>query len=163
MSSKLFLVCPFSCMEPFIRKKFGNNIFFITSMATESQFHNIPYLEFVKNTIACENISQIFIVNDTSCRFINGILTGKKSLGTAAEENIQNVFINNYSLIMRQPSIADKAKTLAALNIKQQALEIWQNELFKRQIIQQNIHIRGLITNKSQNKIIEIALNRSEC
>ena len=159
MHNKLFLVCPFSCMENFIRTNYGADVFFITAMATVSQFHEIEYTEVIKNVIACENINQIFIVNDTSCRFINRVLNGEKTFGTAAEKNIQNIFINNYSFIMHQSSEIDKAKALAELNIKHQAFSMMENELFKPQITRKKIHIKGLITTKSENKIVELKLH----
>ncbi len=158
MNNKLFWVCPFSCMENFLRNNFGNECYFITSMATKSQFHEIEYLEAVKKLIIYEDITQFFIVNDTSCRFINSILKGDKTFGTPAEKNIQNILIDNFSIIKRQHSMAAKAKLLAQLNIKQQALEIVENELFNPLIIQNNILIRGLITTKSENIIKEISL-----
>lgn len=158
MENKLFLVCPFSCVENFIRKKYGTNSFFITSMAAQSQFHDIKYLETIKETMTTENIRRLFIVNDISCRFINRFLKGERILDTPAEKNIQNIFIDNYSTIMRQPSLTEKAQVLAALNIRQQAHEILENELFKSHMLRNKIVVKGLITTKSKDKIVEINL-----
>lgn len=149
-------------MENYIRDKYGDDIFFITGMATECLFHEIEYLEIIKDLITREKITEIFIVNDISCRFINSLIKNEKPFGIPSEEKLQNIFIDNYSLIMHQPSIADKAKTFAELNIRQQAVEIMGNELFKSQIIQNNLQIKGLITAKSENKITEIKLNAYE-
>ncbi len=162
ISRKLFLVCPFSSMEHFIRHNFGDEIIFMTAMATESQFHEIEYSEAIREIIVCENIEEMFVVNDTSCRFINGVLRGDKFCGTAAEKSIQNILIDNYSFVMQHQTLSDKVKALAALNIKQQAFEICANELFKPLIIQRGIEIKGLITTKSENKILAISLHSHE-
>ncbi len=162
MNHTLFIVCPFSFMETFLRTRFGNDIFVLTTMTAESQFHEIEYIEVIKDTIIRENITQIYIVNDTSCRFINGMLKGETDFGSSAEKNLQNIFIDNYSFIMGQPSFFEKVKTIAALNVKQQAMEIMENELFKLQFNQNNIIVKGLVTTRSENKINEIKLFRNE-
>lgn len=162
MPTKLFLVCPFSFMENYIHRKFGNNIFFITSITAEANFRKIDYLETIIDFIRREKIDEIIIVNDTSCRFLNCVIKNENTLGSNAEKNLQDLFIDNYSSIIQYATILERVKKLAELNIMHQANEILENELFKQQIITNGIEVKGLITTKSENKIIQILPNKYE-
>ena len=56
MSNKLFLVCPFSSMENFIREKYGDNVFFMTAMAAILNF-NSEEISAIKLFIEREKVS----------------------------------------------------------------------------------------------------------
>lgn len=154
--SKLFLVCPFSCMESFIHEKYGDNIFFITAMASVFQFQQENDLDFIKDFIKRENVTEIFIVTDTSCRFINSILKKEKGFGTKAENIIQNLLLKNFSKFIQHKSLIEQRKYLATLIIRHQAQEVMKPELFLQQIFENKINLRGLITTKGNNEIIEL-------
>ncbi len=160
MSNKLFLVCPFSCMENFIRQKYGEDVFFLTAMAAAFQYSEEEYVAAIKDFITRENITEILIVNDTSCRFINSVLKKEKGFGTPVEKIIQEILIDNFPTIMQNQSLIEQQKQLASLNIKQQAKEIMKPELFLQQIIQNKICIRGVVTAKAENILIEQNTNQ---
>ena len=63
---------------------------------------------------------------------------------------------------MYNKSLIEHQKSLAELNVKQQSKEIMKSELFQQQIIQNKISIRGLITTKEENKLIELNFNLNE-
>ena len=52
MNNKLFLVCPFSNMENFIRKKYGPNIFFMTSIAGIFQSKDENYVKAIRGILS---------------------------------------------------------------------------------------------------------------
>ena len=60
-----FIVCSFSFMENYIRNNYGENVYFITAMATNCHFHNINYSEFIIDLIRRKKINEIYIVNET--------------------------------------------------------------------------------------------------
>lgn len=162
MNNKLFLVCPFSCMENFIRQKYGDDVFFITALGAVFQFEDVNYTEVLRDFIIRENITEITIVNDKSCRFIKSVLEKEKGFETFSEEVMLTLLIDNYSVIMHNKSLIEQTKALAELNIRRQVKEILANELFLQTIIQENVRIKGLITTKAENKLIELKFNLKE-
>ena len=158
MSNKLFLVCPFSCMENFIRQKYGDGIFSITAMAAVFQSEEQEYLEEVKALIERESITEIIIVNDTSCRFINNVLKNENGLDSPVEKMLRKIFTDNYSAIIQKPSLPEQKQMLDMFNVKHQA-----NEMLKSILFQQNhsnkIKLTGLVTTKANNRIKEINFN----
>ena len=162
MSNKLFFICPFSQLEHFIRAKYGDDVFFITALGAVFQFEDVNYTEVMRDFINKENITDIFIVNDTSCRFIKSVLEKEKGFGTFSEEVMINLLIDNYSVVMQTQSLIEQKKALADLNIRRQVEEILSNELFLQTIIQENVRIKGLITTKAENKMIELNFNIKE-
>ncbi len=162
MSNKLFFICPFSQLEHFIREKYGDDVFFITALGAVFQFEDVNYTEVMRDFINRENITDIFIVNDTSCRFIKSVLEKEKGFGTFSEEAMINLLIDNYSVVMQTQSLNEQKKKLAELNIRRQVKEILSNEMFLQTIIQENVRIKGLITTKAENKLIELNFNLKE-
>jgi carbonic anhydrase len=160
MKNKLFLVCPFSCMESFIRAKFGEDVFFITAMGTIFQLKETHYLESVKSFIARENIAEIFVVSDTSCRFINNALTNAKNSGSYSEKVIQKLLNDNYAHVMHEKTTEQQQLKLAELIVGYQSAEIKKSNIFQQQIIQKEIKIKGLITTQKTDQIIQLTLQQ---
>lgn len=158
MSNKLFIVCPFSCMENFIRQKYGDDVLFITAKAAVLQSEKQEFPEEVKLLIERESITQIFIVNDTSCRFINSVLKKENELDAPVEKTLRKIFTNNYPAIIQKPSLSEQQEMLAVFNVKHQA-----NEMLKSMLFQQNhskkIKLIGLVSIKASNRIREISMN----
>ena len=161
MNNKLFLVCPFSCMENFIRQKFGDNVFFITAMAAVFQFNETEYLKSIKDLIEREEIQEIIIASDTSCRFINGVLNDEKEFGSYAETQIKNILLENVDGLTNSNRIADKQKIIAQFIIKNQAQELSKHYLFRSEILKNKIVVKGIVTTKSNNEIVEINFNNN--
>jgi len=145
MNKKLFLVCPECNLEYFIRKKYGDDVYFLTALGAVFNFSEVKYTESVMDFITKESITDIFLVNDTSCRFIKSILEREDGFDTFCENIIRDILIDNFSAIMHGKSLIEKKKHLAELNVKQQIKEIMTNELILQRIIQQNVRITGLV------------------
>ena len=92
MNNKLFFICPFSQLEHFIREKYGDDVFFITTLDDVFQFEDANYAEVIRDFIKRENITDIFVVNDTSCRFIKSVLEKEKGFEIFSEEIMINLF-----------------------------------------------------------------------
>jgi carbonic anhydrase len=159
MNNKLFLVCPFSCMEIFIRNKYGDDVFFITATGTVLQLGKKEYFETVKVLIDRNNITEIFVVSDTSCRFINNTLKNESGSGSYSEMVIQNLLTDNYALVMNEKAIEQQQIKLAKLIVNYQAAELKKTDYFRQKIIQNKIKVRELVTSRKTNQIIELSLN----
>ena len=160
MNNKLFLVCPFSCLENFIREKYGKDVFFITAMGTIFQFEGEEYLESIKRFIDRENITAIFVVSDTSCRFINNALKNEIGFGSYSETVIQKLLKENYALVMNEKIIEQQQIKLAELIVNYQASELKKSECFQQEIILKKILIRELVTSKKTNQIIQLTIKQ---
>ena len=156
MTNKLFLVCPFSSLENFIRTKYGNGTFFITAMGTIFQFEEAEYLEPIQHLIECENITEIFVVSDTSCHCINNALKNRMSCVSYSETVIQKLFKDNYASVMNEKKIEQQQIKLATLIVNYQAKELKKPNCLKQQIIQNKILIREVVTSKEINQIIQL-------
>ena len=98
MRNKLFLICPFSCLENILQAKYGNDIYFLTSLGAIFQFDEIEYVSELKSFIIREQIKEIYIVNETSCKFINGVINKNKQYGLKSEKLIEKLYLENYFL-----------------------------------------------------------------
>lgn len=156
MKNKLFLICPDSQIEPFIRKEYGGDVFFLTALGTVFNFQEFNYAEELRDLLQRKAIEEIFIVTDTSCRFMNSILEQEKGFGTKAEGAILNLFIDNYYTIMAGASEGVRKQNLAKLNIQRQALDILSHEVLLTAIAQSQIRLKGLITSKAKGKLEEV-------
>jgi hypothetical protein len=74
MSNQLFIVCPFSNLENYLNVEYANESYFLTSSIGILLNEDFEYASELKQFIYRENIKTIYFVNDTSCRFINGII-----------------------------------------------------------------------------------------
>ncbi len=158
MNNKLFLVCPFSCMEKFIRQKYDEDVFFITAMAGIFQLNEKKHLEEIKYFICRENIHEIFVVSDISCRFINSAINKEKTNGYFAEMVIQRLLEDNYDLLMERNKIQEKQIKLAERIVNYQAAELMNSNCFQQEIIQNKILVYELITSKKVNQIIQLTI-----
>lgn len=159
MKNKLFLICPASRTESFIKEQYGQRVFFLTALGAVFNFQEINYVEALEHFLKREAIEEIFIVNDTSCPFMKSILEQEKGFETKAEQIMLDLLIENYSTIMAGTSLNDKKKNLAKLNIQRQALDILSNELLLSTISQSQIRLKGLITTKEKGQLEEVKLN----
>ncbi len=161
MRNKLFLICPFSCLENILQAKYGNDIYFLTSLGAIFQFDEIEYVSELKSFIIREQIKEIYIVNETSCKFINGVINKNKQYGLKSEKLIEKLYLENYFLDFKnQPKLVQQNK-LAELNILNQANSLMNSSLLKSFIVEFDIVINGLITNKEIELFQEIKISNN--
>lgn len=161
MANKLFILCPFSRLETFIRKNYGDKVFFLTYAGTVLEPHDFIYNLGIKNLIFKEKIKTIYIVNDTSCRFINSIITRKQLIGLTCENVIEELYIEYYFSYFQSQPLFKQQYNLAELNVKTQINKILSFKLFKDFISESDIEIKGLITSKEKNLYNELQIGNS--
>lgn len=161
MSNQLFIVCPFSCMEIFLRNKYGNDILFLTFSGAVFPHHDAEYLSAVKHFIVQEEIKTIYIVNDISCRFINGIINKHTLFGLRAEKVMEALYIENYLTEFQDQSLFNQQNKLAELNILKQANEIMAPAILGNFIAEFSVEIKCLVTSKARHSFKEIQIENS--
>ncbi len=160
MGNKLFLICPFSCIENFIQEeKYGENVFFLTSTAAIFNFNEPAYVESVKEFIESNNIEEVVIVNDLSCRFLQKTLqnTGEQPRN-AAERTLSHLFTDNHSSLTQQPSFKEQLIQLATLNIQEQIHKMTELDVFGVLFMLNGIKLTGLISDKLDQKVHEFKM-----
>lgn len=161
-TNKLFIICPFSRMEPFLRHKYGDDVYFLTFTGAIIQYDEPEYLLDIKNLIQRERIRTIYVVNDISCRFINGIINKNKLFGLYAEEVIEDLYIEHYRTEFKGQSVSTQQLKLAELNIKNQVDELLNSCLLGPYLSKHSIEIKGLITSKEKRLYKEINIQYAE-
>ncbi len=143
-SNKLFLVCPFSQMENFITNHFGE-VFFLTAPAAVFSFENIESNEEVKLFLQRKKITDIYLVSDTDCRFINNVITGNNLSGLSCE-----------NIINELKTADDTPFTLSKKLIFHQLNELNSVALFGDEMKSGNIKLHGIVSSKKENKLSTI-------
>ena len=145
-------------MENFIRQKYGDDVFFITAMAAVFQSDETEYLQEIKYLIHRENITDIFILNDTSCRFINSVLKNENGTDTPCEKVLQQLLKDNATSIIENKSLLEQQIALAGINVKHQAKQILKSNLLQS-TLSDKIKLTALVATRTNNNIIEININ----
>lgn len=142
-------------MEAHLQKKYGKDIFFLTYTGAVLQNQDFDYMLAVKEFIIREEIKTIYIVNDTSCRFINGIIQRSKIGTFAAERIMEELYIENYYTDFHNKPLAEQQAKLALHNVTSQANELL-NSLLGDCLTDLEIEIKGLVTTKELFKEVKI-------
>ncbi|MCP9768084.1 hypothetical protein EGI22_09175 [Lacihabitans sp. LS3-19] len=146
MDKKLFILCPFSNTEYLLRKIFGENTYFLTSPGAILYFEYYPNMEAISDLIILEKINYIYLVNDTSCRFINGIVKKTKQYGLPVEKILEEIYIEHYFSEFKDKSLTKQQLNLAKLNLQNQGDEILKARFLGSLIHEKNTYLKGLIT-----------------
>ncbi|AEE54331.1 hypothetical protein [Haliscomenobacter hydrossis] len=155
-SNKLFLVCPFSRLEPFIRENYGDNVYFLTALGTHFQADDAGYVKKVVDFILREGIRELYVVNDTSCRFINKTLKREPGFGTKAEYLLKQIYLENYLKVRQNNDLREQQVKLAALNVYRQMHVLLHHKVLSRLCLKHNITIHGVVTSKETKQIVII-------
>lgn len=144
----LFIICPFCQLEHFLQSKFGDKIYFHTVAGGVLNFQTddiLVLLDFLKR----EQITDIYLVNDVSCSFIEDTINGKKEFGLQCEKQFRDLF-KKFSSEFEQLYVNEKKELLARSNILTQLEYLNQNSLLKDEASGIDIKAHGIITDKKR-------------
>lgn len=151
-------MCPFSFLEPFIQSKFGKGVFFLTAMGAELDLQSKEYVQIIQWMIKHENIDEVIVVNDTSCRFIQRVNYSASESQYKTEQLLSQRF-NDVSIDTdKEVSTLEKQILLATWNVKQQVLALKTSDLFTS-LSSNQIKLSGLVTTKATNQCLEVNLS----
>ena len=157
MPDKVFVVCPFSSIESFLRQHYGDDLFFVSATAGMLQYEDVDYLKEVIWLLESQSVSELFVVNDLSCPFINKVLHHSKSINHAVEKVLQKLYADHKAILTHQPSLREKQEMLAMLNVIQQVNQFIVPVLIPG-LPHQNIKVNALVTDKNNFNIKTIQL-----
>lgn len=153
----LFVVCPFSSLEFFIRSKYNNDALFLTFAGAVLQATDIAYWDYVKKVIEKENISTICLVNDTSCRFINGVIRDEQPFGLPSENAFRMLYKEHYEALFQGRTLFQQQVKLAELNIKNQMSGIFSIPVIGDMVADARIAVKGMIVSKERDMLVEVS------
>jgi carbonic anhydrase len=156
MGNKLFIICPFSGLEHFLRTKYGEDVFFLTYSASILQHNDYEYITELRQFILREKIKSITFVNDISCRFIKQVIQQKQKFGLASESTLEELYIEHYFSEFKDKSILDQTYNLAKLNVMKQVQDCLQSGIIGKAIEENAIKVKGLICSKITRSIADI-------
>ncbi len=135
----LFLVCPECNIEQSIRKRFGDSGLFLTALGGVFHFNEQQYVNEFVSIIDREQISCIYIVNDTRCTILNNAINKIQPLPNPASATLEDLIEQN------KGRIVNTSLKLAKINIIRQAKELMQLEEIRNLVEQEYLIIKGLI------------------
>jgi len=147
-TNKIYIVCPFSQMEEFIRNNIDNNAYFITGAAGRINFDDMLLPEILSHIILREKIKEIIIVNDINCMFIDNVLNNKISYPNKAYNFLKKLISDYREAFPSTKPIEERRHLLAKLNINDHSREIKSNSVLKYLFTRSSIKISGIIANR---------------
>lgn len=161
MNNTLFIVCPFSTMEPFLRAKFGHDAFFMTAAGADLPQGPWDFTEAVADFLMRERIDTICIVNDMSCRFVDAIVRRKTLHGLPVETVLEDLYVEYYNTVFRDRPLFKQQYKLAELNVLRQACKLLESSLVGRLIADNGITVKGLVTSRERDLVREVPVGRN--
>jgi len=146
-TNKLFIVCPFSNLEGFLRYKFGPESLFASAMAGIPNIEDSSWLESLGGTIRREGITELYLVQDLQCRFAQCIRSQDKGYGTHAEAALQAIMDNCEPPLGPDASWSEKAICFA-----REILSVQTERVAAIPLVQQlGLNVRGIVTDKGMD------------
>lgn len=159
MKNKLFIICPFSQLETFLQKKYGENVYFITAPASIMDWNQKQYFDMLSDFIQSKKINELFVVNDVDCCFIESIIAKKKLQGLYSEKILEQLYVEHYFTHFKNETPEQQKIKLAELSINYQLMQLIQTQPLGLQIMDGDIELKGLITSKKENYFSEIQIH----
>jgi hypothetical protein len=147
LNKALFIVCPFCHTEEFLRVKFGKDIFFSTFPGAVLN-HKTEDELLLNELINREGISEIFIVNDISCNFIENAIDGKKEFGLKCETHLKELnskLSDEFKLL----SLKEKKEIMAKTNVLEQLCYLKTLKNLKQKLDDNKINLHAMVTDKN--------------
>jgi carbonic anhydrase len=148
-------------MEPYLQNRFGKDVFFLTFSGAVFNTKDYELVAEIEHFLIRENVKKIYVVNDTSCRFLNSIIDQNKMTGLTCEKTIEHLYIEHYFSLFKDKSQVYQQIKLAELNIENQLTEIRKSSLGSL-IEEMEIELTGLVTTKQKEVIREVKIKNDE-
>ena len=135
----LFLICPECYPEQAIRNEFGSEGLFLSALGSVFHIDNAKYIAGFMELIDKEQVSCIYIVNDTSCSFLQNAIDKKEIYSTETSRDL------NELLILNKGRVINTTLKLAKVSIVNQARELLKIGKIRSKIKEGDLIIKGLI------------------
>lgn len=150
-TKRMFIICPFSQIENYIRENIDSDAYFITGLAGRLSFSDELNTQIILYFIQKENINEICIVNDINCRFMEEALENKNIQLNSASNIYKKLFSDFKEVFPKLRTRDERRLLLAKLNITDHFREIKSNNLIGPLFKRNRIKLRGMVTNRLIN------------
>ncbi len=157
----LFLVCPFSCLEQPLKQRYGKQHLFLTAPAAVFGWSQVDHLLAIRDVLVQQEIREICVVADTSCRFIHAVIQKDKPFGLSAEKILIELYIDNYFRYFKDQAIENQRDQLAKLIVQRQLDELIAVPFIGGCIQENAIAVNGLVSS-SRNFFKAISLKPTQ-
>lgn len=147
LNKALFIVCPFCHTEEFLRAKFGKDIFFSTFPGAVIN-HKTEDELLLNELVNREGISEIFIVNDISCNFIENAINEKNEFGLKCEKHLKELN-KNLSDEFKFLSLKEKKEIMAKANVLGQLHHLKTLKNLKQKLDDNKLNLHAVVTDKN--------------
>lgn len=148
MDAKLFLVCPFSFMEPYIQKTFGSEHYFLTALAVNFEFDHPNWGATVKGVVEDNEVAEIVLVQDLSCKFLTAAVKKQELLIDDQQLELVNLLEQHAEEVFITESVLCQKEVLAERYLKHQLNRLSALPELKEGVTSGSLKIKGLLTDK---------------
>jgi carbonic anhydrase len=134
-------------------------LFFLTALGSVFDISQSDYAESINQLLINENIKEVIVVNDCSCRVIQSVLNNKKGYATEAEEVLQVLFSTCQIEVLAEKKVNKRAFKLAELNIRQEAQSLKEAAFIGKKLEEKEIGLKGMIYERDKKNFSEINLS----
>ena len=156
MSKNLVIVCPFSMLEPFLRRHFGDDTLFLTAPGAVLDLEDPFTVETVRNLASTSSLSSIHVVNDSSCRFIDAAVEGRETPGLQVGRLFSETFRLTGLGLAVGLSHAELRVRLAESNVRRQVQRLMSSSDLGDALSNAGVRVRGMVTSRESGLITDL-------
>lgn len=160
MTKKLFITCPFSKMEPFIRKHFGELIFCMTLPGTDFFHDTEQKIEDILHFVQQEEITHIIVVSDLDCPFLSALVRNKGNALWPFENILQDLFLSQYLTVFKDKNKLMRQIKLSEVYVLYQARQLSRQLALKKKPNQKLPNIKALMCCRAQDLLKELPIKQ---
>ena len=155
MNNQLFIVCPFSNLEHWVKKQYGQDVLFLSVPAGLVPPSDDTFREDLKRIITENNITEIYVANEVSNPFIQSVIDESYKRDIALLNPVADLkeefWMERFAGLSRQQQKLKLAELLI-----EQSIEMLQNISLSMQSSDFSIQIRGVVISKKAGFIKEL-------
>jgi hypothetical protein len=161
MQSNLYFICPFSHLEPYLREQVGGNHLFATAMAGIPPLQDQRYCLEIAGILRRNRVKQIVLVNDTGCRFLQGVMQKEEGGDMPCERQLRRLFSEFLLEILVRGTMEKQLKCFAVINLIEQARRLVRSDVLGPLIKEQDIRLTGMVTNRSAGSVTSFRISNT--
>lgn len=155
MNNQLFIVCPFSNLEHWVKKQYGQDVLFLSVPAGLVPLSDDTFREELKRIITENNITEIYVTNEVSNPFIQSVFDESFKRDIALLNSVADLKEEFWMERFEGLSLQQQKLKLAELMIEQ-SMEMLQSISISIQSSDSSIQIRGIVISKKAGFIKEL-------
>lgn len=159
MDRILFIVCPFSSTEGFLRRAYGDGHYFLTVPGAVPDLDDPFTLETVRNLIADKGVRCIRIVNDTSCRFIDAAVGGRDAVPLPVGQRLSETYAASGLERAVGLSRRDRRMRMAECNVLRQLERMEETPVLRETLAVFGVRAKATVTCRENGLVMDLNRN----